>query len=575
MKQRHHINMDISDARSLAIWLSVIAVVMPAFAVLYIPMNIQSPLFWVWLCFGGFAIAVVLTLFGWIAAGDEHTVAVRNTITIIRNVIVIGIIAFLSIGGILSTPLFGAGAYAVRIQPQGSSWDEWSGKMRMDGISLMDTSTATTAGNRELGSLSDVVNKYDDGEYQQEVVNGKPAKVSALKYATGMQALMNASTGTPGYVTVDPVKQDADYHSLDGIDGTGNGMVYVPSGFLLDNLAIHLHMQYPTWLIGNTHFELDEDGHPFYVSVSYHNSYALFGAPVIDRVIVTDPTNGDSTDYAPEDAPDWVDDIYDGEYLVSAYNDYGMYSGGFLNSMFGQSGCTKVDDDYGYVMIDGEQYIYTGITSMNSDASNIAFLLASERTGKAYTIPMPAADESSAMDSAKGKVQQYGYDASFPSLVSIDGQATYVMVLKDSANLIRKYAMVNAESYNVVAVEDTLEQCRSSYEDAMRQAGISFEGDGQEMPTVSTDGEAGSSDGKQSKDTEFSTTVAVMQLADKDGTTYAYILGDDGNLYVVGYADNAKALMTLSAGKAISGTAHDDGRGSMIVTTFVTKATAK
>lgn len=567
--------MDISDARSLAIWLSVIAVVMPAFAVLYIPMNIQSPLFWVWLCFGGFAIAVVLTRFGWIAAGDEHTAAVRNTITIIRNVIVIGIIAFLAIGGILSTPLFGAGAYAVRIQPQGSSWDEWSGKMRMDGISLMDTSTATTAGNRELGSLSDVVNKYDDGEYQQEVVNGKPAKVSALKYATGMQALMNASTGTPGYVTVDPVKQDADYHSLDGIDGTGNGMVYVPSGFLLDNLAIHLHMQYPTWLIGNTHFELDEDGHPFYVSVSYHNSYALFGAPVIDRVIVTDPTNGDSTDYAPEDAPDWVDDIYDGEYLVSAYNDYGMYSGGFLNSMFGQSGCTKVDDDYGYVMIDGEQYIYTGITSMNSDASNIAFLLASERTGKAYTIPMPAADESSAMDSAKGKVQQYGYDASFPSLVSIDGQATYVMVLKDSANLIRKYAMVNAESYNVVAVEDTLEQCRSSYEDAMRQAGISFEGDGQEMPTVSTDGEAGSSDGKQSKDTEFSTTVAVMQLADKDGTTYAYILGDDGNLYVVGYADNAKALMTLSAGKAISGTAHDDGRGSMIVTTFVTKATAK
>lgn len=226
-------------------------------------------------------------------------------------------------------------------------------------------------------------------------------------------------------------------------------------------------------------------------------------------------------------------------------------------------------------MIDGEQYIYTGITSMNSDASNIAFLLASERTGKAYTIPMPAADERSAMDSAKGKVQQYGYDASFPSLVSIDGQATYVMVLKDSANLIRKYAMVNAESYNVVAVEDTLEQCRSSYEDAMRQAGISFEGDGQEMPAVSADGETGSSDGKQRKDAEFSTTVAVMQLADKDGTTYAYILGDDGNLYVVGYADNAKALMKLSAGDTISGTAHDDGTGNMIVTTLVTGTMAQ
>lgn len=571
MKQRHHM-MNANDARNMTIWLSVIAAVMVASAVLYVPMNVQSSLFWVWLFFGGFAIAAVLTLFGWIVESDEHALAVRKTV---RNVVVIGIIAFFAIGSILSTPLFGARAYATRIQPQESSWDEWSGKMRMDGISLMDTSTATTAGNRELGSLSDVVNKYDDADYQQEVVNGKPVKVSALKYATGMQAFLNSSVGTPGYVTVDPVKQDADYHSLDDIDGTGNGMVYVPSGFLLDNLAVHLHMQYPTWLIDNTHFELDEDGHPFYVSVAYHNSCALFGAPVIDRVIVTDPTNGDSTDYAPEDVPDWVDDIYDGEYLVSAYNDYGMYSGGFLNSMFGQSGCTKVDDDYGYVMIDGEQYIYTGITSMNSDASNIAFLLASERTGKAYTIPMPAADESSAMDSARGKVQQYGYDASFPSLVSIDGQATYVMVLKDSANLIRKYAMVNAESYNVVAVEDTLEQCRSSYEDAMRQAGISFESDGQEMPAVSADGGADASDGQQNEDTKFDTTVAVMQLADKDGTTYAYILGDDGNLYVVGYADNAKALMTLSAGGAISGTAHDDGNGNMTVTTLVTGTTAQ
>lgn len=573
MKQKHH-RMNVSDARNMTIWMSVIAVVMVTSAVLYVPMNIQSFLFWVWLFFGVFAIAAVLTLFGWVE-GDEHALAVRNTITTVRNVVVIGIIAFFAIGCILSTPLFGARAYATRIQPQESSWNEWSGKMRMDGISLMDTSTAMTAGNRELGSLSDVVNKYDDDQYQQEVVNGKPVKVSALKYATGMQAFLNSSVGTPGYVTVDPVKQDADYHSLDGIDGTGNGMVYVPSGFLLDNLSVHLHMQYPTWLIDNTHFELDEDGHPFYVSVAYHNSCALFGAPVIDRVIVTDPTNGDSTDYAPEDAPDWVDDIYDGEYLVSVYNDYGRYSGGFLNSLFGQSGCTKVDDDYGYVMIDGEQYIYTGITSMNSDASNIAFLLASERTGKAYTIPMPAADESSAMDSAKGKVQQYGYDASFPSLVSIDGQATYVMVLKDSANLIRKYAMVNAESYNVVAVEDTLEQCRSSYEDAMRQAGISFESDGQEMPAVSANGGADSSDSQQSADTKFSTTVAVMQLADKDGTTYAYILGDDGNLYVVGYADNAKALMTLSVGDAISGTAHDDGNGNMIVTTFVTGTAAK
>ena len=46
-------------------------------------------------------------------------------------------------------------------------------------------------------------------------------------------------------------------------------------------------------------------------------------------------------------------------------------------------------------------------------------------------------------------------------------------------------------------------------------------------------------------------------------------------LYVVEYADNAKALMTLSVGDAISGTAHDDGNGDMIVTTLDTEAAAK
>lgn len=78
MKQKHH-RMNVSDARNMTIWMSVIAVVMVTSAVLYVPMNIQSFLFWVWLFFGVFAIAAVLTLFGWVEETSTHLLCVTRS----------------------------------------------------------------------------------------------------------------------------------------------------------------------------------------------------------------------------------------------------------------------------------------------------------------------------------------------------------------------------------------------------------------------------------------------------------------------------------------------------------------
>ena len=53
----------------------------------------------------------------------------------------------------------------------------------------------------------------------------------------------------------------------------------------------------------------------------------------------------------------------------------------------------------------GDVWMYTGVTSVNGDQSNIAFVLMNGRTGKAKYYPVVGCDENSAMSAAEGQVQ--------------------------------------------------------------------------------------------------------------------------------------------------------------------------
>lgn len=565
----------------------IIAVAGPAVAalavwLLHIPLNVNRLGFWIELAvlLVALLVLVVVAIIP-IVARIRHEDAEQildnlmlNDDVKVRPVVKclgIGVIAvflvIVPVAAFIGSPVISSSAWADRMAVEDSTFDEWSDKLRVEGISLMDTASATMVGNRELGSLQDVVSQFDDARYYQVIIDGTPQKVSPLQYVSFFSWLNNRGTGAPGYVLVDPIRQNADYHKLESIEGTGDGLRFVPSAWFGDNLQRLLWTQYPTKSLGDPHFELDDEGHPFYVTQSF--GYASFmGAPYVEGVVVTDPTNGASEYYDVKDVPEWLDVVYDGDLLDEMYDSHGSLGGGFWNSVFGQIGCTRTGGDYGYVMIGDEQWVYTGVTSMGSDSSNIGFLLASEKTGEAYFLPMASADEASAMVSAEGKVQQYGYVASFPSLVAIDGQPTYVMVLKDGGGLIRLYAMVNAESYNVVACEPDLVSCKAAYEKAMSAAGIEFDDDAQEMPEVdATGGKSASAEGTDATGAdapaggaaEFSATVATTQLADEGGDTYLYVLAEDGEVYRIRFADFPKECMGVATGDGLSGTARSAG----------------
>ena len=129
-------------------------------------------------------------------------------------------------------------------------------------------------------------------------------------------------------------------------------------------------------------------------------------------------------------------------------------------------------------------WVFTGVTSLNSDQSNIGFILMNERTKECTFYPIAGADEQSAMHAAEGELQQYGYQASLPSLINVDGVPTYIMVLKDASGLVKQYAAVNVEQYNIVATADTQSECINRYNELLGEgtlvndAGGETEGEG-------------------------------------------------------------------------------------------------
>ena len=400
-----------------------------------------------------------------------------------------------------------------------------------DSIALMDTASAQMLGDREIGSLSHVVSQFNvSDDYTQIDLGGKPIKVSALEYAGFFKWINNKDSGIEGYVTVDPV-------SMSGKFVGSEGMKYVPSAYFGQDAKRYLRFKYPALMLDNLHFEIDEEGKPYYVVSVVERTISLFGGKTVSGCIVLDPVSGETVRYAAADVPQWVDVVFHGNLICEQYNWYGMYQNGFANSLFSKKDCKQVTtyyssdeeeesdetpvSDYGYIAKDGDIWIYTGITSVNGDSSNIGFLLANERTGECRYYAIAGADEKSAMIAAEGEVQEKGYQASFPSLININGYPTYIMVLKDSGGLVKLYATVNVEQYNIVTTAQTQAECIEKYKAAL---GVEVD----ETP-------------KETK--ESTVTIASVKYIDIDGNTYIYLIDTDNNIFKARAAAHENMLL--------------------------------
>lgn len=454
-------------------------------------------------------------------------------------IVIVGIFIFLNIAG---STVFNASRYASVLSVQDADFSkDISESVGTDSIALMDTASARMLGDREIGSLSNVVSQFDVSyNYNQIDYRGKPVKVAALDYAGFFKWINNRESGVVGYVTVDPVSMSAEFTEY-------GSMKYVPSAYFFENAERHLWLKYPTLLLGSVHFEIDESGKPYYIAPIYKKTIFLFGGTTVSGCVVLDPVTGETQKYAVGEVPQWIDIVFDGDLICEQYNWYGMLRNGFLNRLIGKKGCKQVTtylgedetadandsvpaSDYGYVSKDGDIWIYTGVTSLNGDSSNIGFLFANERTGEAHYFDIAGADEKSAMAAAEGEVQEKGYQASFPSLISVASKPTYIMVLKDSGGLVKLYAAVNVEQYNIVTTASTQKECIEKYKTML---GLS------EPVAPSAENE------------KVTVTIETIRYIDIDGNTYIYLITKDGKLYKA-KASNHEEMLLLKEGDTVS-----------------------
>lgn len=371
------------------------------------------------------------------------------------------------IGSLAGSELFRAQSYAKLLPIEQGDFAAEVEEVSWDQIPMLDETSANTLANKKLGELSDLVSQFEvDPKSAQINYKDVPVRATYLNYGDAIKWLTNRKQGIPAYLLIDMVTQEVTVQRIE------EGMKYSPSEIFNRNIYRYLRFKCPTKIFYDVNFEVDDDGVPYWCATTVTKTIGLFGGTDVTGAVLVNAVTGETHDYAIEDVPTWVDRVCSASLIMQQYDYYGTYQGGFWNSILGQSGCTKSTSGYNYIAMDDDVWVYTGVTSVGGDESNLGFILVNQRTKQARYYVCAGANEYSGMNSAQGAVQQYNYQSTFPILLNIGGEPTYFMALKDASQLVKMYAMVNVSQYQIVAVGSTVEECQINYADQLLKNGL-------------------------------------------------------------------------------------------------------
>ena len=418
--------------------------------------------------------------------------------------VIVAMVITVAVGALASWVVFRADSYSSLLNVETGDFAQEVEEISYNQIPMVDKDSAQRLATRKLGELSDMVSQFEIREdFTQINYQGRPVRVASLAYADLIKWFTNRDQGLPAYLIVDMVTQDVEVVRLE------EGMKYTPAEHFGRNLYRHLRFHYPTYMFSEPVFEIDEEGTPYWVCPRVVKTIGLFGGTDIRGAVLVNAVTGESEYY--EEVPSWVDQLYVAELIMQQYDYYGMYHNGFLNSIFGQRDVKVTTEGYNYIAIGDDVYMYTGVTSVTSDQSNVGFLLSNQRTKETRFYSCAGATEASAQASARSQVQQMRYTATFPLLLNIAGQPTYFMSLKGEDGLVKMYAMVNVQQYSIVSTGSTVAQCETSYRQALANYGLI----GAEDTVVEPEG------GEDMGPAEF--TITDIRTAVIDGSTNYFI----------------------------------------------------
>ena len=503
---------------------NIVVTILAAFVLYYLTLpafNITSLGFWAYML----AVIAIYSFINLITNVDRRGFYKGSQTTYKVIVCLVGGIFVLILGtNFVLSPLFHSKAFSKRIEVnEDNSFYEDVEQVDFNKVPLLDKDSCQKLGDRVMGQMPELVSQfYVSDIYTQINYNNEIIRVTPLEYDNFFKYLANHKDGVKGYIKVNSVDGKSELIKLE------KGMKYMDSAILNEDLTRKLRFSYPTKIFGKKSFEIDNEGNPYWIvpTIKYTG---IELREEIEGVIILDPITGKSDYYKVKDVPSWVDNVYSASLVIEQVDDWGLYKNGFFNSIFGQKNVIMTTEGYNYLVMNDDVYLYTGITSVAADESNIGFILTNMRTKETNYYTLPGAEEYSAMASAEGQVQQMKYVATFPLLINLNGKATYLISLKDNAGLVKMYAFVDVADYQKVVVTDASK--------GIEEAATNYLGNDEIISNDSM--------------TTIVVTLRDIKTAVISGNTYYYFTDTDNNRYMTSINTNKEKIPFLNIGDSI------------------------
>ena len=364
------------------------------------------------------------------------------------------LVVIMIIGSVCGATIFRAGSYSKLMPVTNSEFSEDFKSISYDSVPRIDQDRALTLADQQLGSLAEYKSQYVVSNTTTMInYKGSPVRVAYLEYADAFKWFNNTKEGLPAYMIIDLVTQKVSVVNCK--EQFGEGIKYSPTEWFNEKLYRHIRFQYPSALLDTPNFEINDEGRPYWITPVLDKTIGLFGGTDVKGAIITDALTGESEYYDIEAVKNnselqWIDIVYRDTLVLEQYNYYGKLKNGFWNSIIFQNDVNLTSEGWGSIALDDDVWVYTGVTSAESDSSNFGFILCNQRTKETRYYQNGGAMENAAQRSAQDAVQNYGYKAIFPILLDIEGKPTYFMSLYGSSNTVKGYALVNLDDKTLV-----------------------------------------------------------------------------------------------------------------------------
>lgn len=352
---------------------------------------------------------------------------------------------------ILNTPLFKARKLANIIkEPITMDFNKGMHPFDISKAPLVTEDMAKQLMDKHIGTLGNYGSFTKIGNLTLQNIKGQLYFVAPLEY-TGFFSWLN-NRGYVPYIILNATTKE--------INVIKDKVRYGQGSYFNEDVSRMFFLKYPNKNLIDITFEVDDTLTPYWTASVFEYRVGFRGREVVG-VITMNAQTGETEYYSKENAPNWIDRIVNKDIAIQNLDYRGKYKNGFR--LFNHKGKIKTTEGSAILYNNNNCYFYTGVTSVGKDSSLLGFYLTNTRTGETTFFSVSGAIENSAIQSAEGKVQHLGYNGSFPLLLRIENNPTYLVPLSDKNGLIKMFAFVNVQDYTLIGIGDDINTAKNEY----------------------------------------------------------------------------------------------------------------